>query len=125
MPTPPSPAELNLENCDREPIHIPGSIQPHGALLAFDRLGRLSHASANVPALLGIPLEFGRTLRPGALGGDAALEQLLQDTLADANSEELVTASHETTLRGVTFDVVLHAQHGRVISEFEKRTAEA
>jgi light-regulated signal transduction histidine kinase (bacteriophytochrome) len=125
MQTPPLPAELNLENCDREPIHIPGSIQPHGALLAFDRLGRLSHASENVPALLGIPLEFGRTLRPGALGDDAALEQLLQDTLADANSDELVTASHETTLGGVTFDVVLHAQHGRVICEFERRTAEA
>ena len=73
MQSPPSPAELTLENCDREPIHIPGSIQPHGALLAFDRLGRLSHASANVPALLGLQLEFGRTLRPDAFGGDAAL----------------------------------------------------
>ncbi|MCK9686248.1 ATP-binding protein [Scleromatobacter humisilvae] len=120
-----SPAELNLENCDREPIHIPGSIQPHGALLAFDRLGRLSHASANVPALLGIPLEFGRTLRPGAFGDDAALEQLLQDTLADANSDELVTNSLEATLRGSTFDIVLHAQHGRVICEFERRAAAA
>ena len=27
---------VSLDNCDREPIHIPGSIQPHGALLAFD-----------------------------------------------------------------------------------------
>ena len=26
----------DLTNCDREPIHIPGSIQPHGALLALD-----------------------------------------------------------------------------------------
>ena len=34
MQPPPSPVELNLENCDREPIHIPGSIQPHGALAA-------------------------------------------------------------------------------------------
>ncbi|ADP70763.1 multi-sensor signal transduction histidine kinase [Rhodomicrobium vannielii ATCC 17100] len=26
----------DISNCDREPIHIPGSIQPHGALLAID-----------------------------------------------------------------------------------------
>jgi chemotaxis family two-component system sensor kinase Cph1 len=26
----------DLTNCDREPIHIPGSVQPHGALLALD-----------------------------------------------------------------------------------------
>jgi chemotaxis family two-component system sensor kinase Cph1 len=28
--------EATLTNCDREPIHIPGSIQPHGALLVLD-----------------------------------------------------------------------------------------
>ncbi len=125
MQSPPSPAELNLENCDREPIHVPGSIQPHGALLAFDRLGRLSHASANAAALLGVPLPFGRTLPAGALGGDAALEQQLQDALADAVSDELVTSSMETTLGGATFDVVMNAQHGRVICEFERRAANA
>jgi two-component system, chemotaxis family, sensor kinase Cph1 len=27
---------VDLTNCDREPIHIPGSVQPHGALLAVD-----------------------------------------------------------------------------------------
>jgi light-regulated signal transduction histidine kinase (bacteriophytochrome) len=27
---------VELTNCDREPIHIPGSVQPHGALLAVD-----------------------------------------------------------------------------------------
>ena len=27
---------LDLTNCDCEPIHIPGSIQPHGILLVID-----------------------------------------------------------------------------------------
>ena len=125
MPSPPFPAELNLDNCDREPIHIPGSIQPHGALLALDRLGRLSHASANVGAMLGLSLQFGRTLPASAFGGDAALAQQFHDALADANSDELVTSSLETTLRGTTFDVVLHAQHGRLVCEFERRAADA
>ncbi len=25
-----------LTNCDREPIHVPGTIQPHGILLVVD-----------------------------------------------------------------------------------------
>ena len=33
--TQPAPS-LDLSSCDREPIHIPGSIQPHGILLALD-----------------------------------------------------------------------------------------
>jgi len=125
MPSPPTPAELNLENCDREPIHVPGLIQPHGALLAFDRLGRLSHASANVATLLGLPLEFGRPLRPGAFGDDPVLDQQFRDTLADASSDDLVTNSCETRRGDATFEVVLNAQHGRVICEFEQRSADA
>ncbi len=27
---------IDLTNCDREPIHISGSVQPHGVLLAVD-----------------------------------------------------------------------------------------
>ena len=27
---------VDLSNCDREPIHIPGSIQPHGILLVVE-----------------------------------------------------------------------------------------
>src|ERR1700712_5645529 len=115
MPSPQIPVELTLDNCDREPIHIPGSIQPHGALLALDRLGRLSHASANAAELLGVPLAFGRTLPSTTYGGDSALEQQFRDALADAVGEELVTSSLETTLRGTTFDVVMHAQNGRVV----------
>ena len=38
---------VDLSNCDREPIHIPGLVQPHGALLAFDAQGRATHVSAN------------------------------------------------------------------------------
>jgi chemotaxis family two-component system sensor kinase Cph1 len=28
---------VNLENCADEPIHVPGTIQAHGAMLVFDR----------------------------------------------------------------------------------------
>jgi light-regulated signal transduction histidine kinase (bacteriophytochrome) len=29
-------AQVDVTNCDREPIHAPGSVQPHGALFALD-----------------------------------------------------------------------------------------
>ena len=46
--------EVDLTNCDREPIHIPGAVQPFSALLA-SRAGELgiTHASENVAEILG------------------------------------------------------------------------
>ena len=29
-----SAGDVNLTNCDREPIHVPAAIQPHGVLFA-------------------------------------------------------------------------------------------
>ncbi len=41
-------SEVDLTNCDREPIHLAGAVQPHGALLAFDlRDLALKHVSQN------------------------------------------------------------------------------
>jgi diguanylate cyclase (GGDEF)-like protein/PAS domain S-box-containing protein len=51
--------------CEQEPIHIPGAIQPHGAVLGMLADGhRISHASGNLADFLGISPEavLGRTL---------------------------------------------------------------
>ncbi|NVN88734.1 MAG: GAF domain-containing protein [Rhodopseudomonas sp.] len=46
----PVPDTVDLTNCDREPIHIPGAIQPHGVLIAFaeDSFQTVS-VSSNLP----------------------------------------------------------------------------
>ena len=45
---------VDLTNCDREPIHIPGSIQPHGAMVVLDdETGRVTFVSENVHQFLG------------------------------------------------------------------------
>lgn len=50
---------VDLTNCDREPIHIPGSIQPHGCLLACDpALSTIIRSSANAAEML----HFGGSL---------------------------------------------------------------
>jgi len=49
---------VNLSNCDTEPIHIPGRIQPHGALLVLDEHDfTVLQVSDNVLAVLGIAPE--------------------------------------------------------------------
>ena len=50
-----SVADDFFDTCDQEPIHIPGSIQPHGVLLAFSASsGRLCFASENVSDFLAV-----------------------------------------------------------------------
>ncbi|WP_413160225.1 ATP-binding protein [Capilliphycus salinus ALCB114379] len=56
---------IDLTNCDREPIHIPGQIQPHGVLLTFQELElKILQASENTINFLGIEAEslLGKTL---------------------------------------------------------------
>ncbi len=84
-----SPAfgQADLSNCERELIHLAGSVQPHGALLVLrERDGLVVQVSANSAALLGLPPDQ-LLMRPlSVLGGDLdARVQLLSATpdLAD------------------------------------------
>ncbi len=46
--------KVDITNCDREPIHIPGKVQAHGFLLAIDAQARINYASDNVAGYLGV-----------------------------------------------------------------------
>lgn len=117
-----SPEAVTLDNCDREPIHIPGSIQPHGALLAFDRLGRLSHMSANAPQLLGFTLPLGRQIRLQDLGGNEDIHDAIQHAVAAIGiGEERLPEAQKVVLGGHAFDMVVHAFEDRALCEFELR----
>jgi two-component system, chemotaxis family, sensor kinase Cph1 len=49
--------------CAREPIHHPGAIQPHGALVCVSETDRrILHLSANAGAVLGMKLQTGQPL---------------------------------------------------------------
>jgi chemotaxis family two-component system sensor kinase Cph1 len=69
-----SPAfgEANLSNCEREQIHLAGSIQPHGAILVLrDPDNFIVQASDNAAAFLGIEGDIVG-LRVSDLPGDLA-----------------------------------------------------
>lgn len=65
--------QVDLTNCDREPIHIPGSIQPHGAMLVVDpATGLISYNSANIgDYIVGAETVVGRDLSD-VFGSDVA-----------------------------------------------------
>jgi two-component system, chemotaxis family, sensor kinase Cph1 len=72
-------SELDLTACEREPIHIPGSIQPHGILIAVDDERRVVQAAGPVEAMLGVPVEQapGRALEELIGEAGAALVERL------------------------------------------------
>ena len=113
---------VDLSNCDQEPIHIPGFIQPHGILIALDAYGVMTHCSRNavdiLPGLgaLGQRLSCERWSPNGELA--RAVEQVLDET---ARGDDALPVAFELTLGGRFFDVVVFAFDRRVLIEFERR----
>ena len=111
---------IDLTNCDREPIHIPGLIQPYGFLLCLDEQTRqVVMASANTKALLGIAPDelvgtgLGRLMEP---------EQLLEvERLWPTVTEQarLVGVRLERVLNRPYFKLILHRYDGLLWVEGE------
>lgn len=113
-------APVDLSNCALEPIHIPGSIQPHGALVAFAPDGTLATRSANAPQLLG-PLPAA-----GAALDDRHLTAEIRDHLAACLRSPGRADSFEVRLAdGRTADLGIHFHEQLLIAEVEPRHADA
>ena len=109
---------VDLTNCDREPIHIPGSIQPHGALLAFLPDGALALRSANAGAML------GELPAPGERLDERHLTSLLRAEVGNAlQAFDSVLGSLSDELHERCFDVIMHQADGLLVVEFEEREA--
>ncbi len=124
--TPDGPAfgQADLSNCERELIHLAGSVQPHGLLLVVGEVGwQVQQHSANAAALLQAPQA---TPRPGlplhSLGGNLLLQ--VQKAAAQLVGEEpAMVQCHTAAPQGVLhWEGTLHrnAQHLLVL-ELEPR----
>jgi light-regulated signal transduction histidine kinase (bacteriophytochrome) len=114
-----APRRVDLQNCADEPIHVPGSIQPHGALLFFTAAGELEGWSENAPATLALPLEVGR---PSAgLGLPEGVAELVRECLDAMSEGEAAPMVAAIVIGAAEYDCVVHASQGRVIAEFEAR----
>ncbi|MDO9713310.1 ATP-binding protein [Paracraurococcus lichenis] len=115
------PAVDPAAGCAREPIHVPGSIQPHGHLLAFegDGLG-LAHASAAAPAALlvaDVAALWGEPLECVFAGGPA---EHLKHCLARLPERGPVPLGLCRSASGEAFQAVAHrSPDGFVVLEVE------
>lgn len=117
------PQAVTLANCDQEPIHIPGSIQGHGALLALEETGqRVRMASVNTSELLGVSHDelLGQTLDAVLVPESAQLvaEACQHGSLRDHNPLKLLGRSG-----GRVFDGIMHRSSGFLILELEPATS--
>jgi len=101
----------DLTSCDREPIHIPGSIQPHGLLLI---------ATGDDLAIVAGAGEIEMRLTPDWLGRPLSdlVEQPVAETLA-ARPDRATIALAQVRGTGGMFDAVAHRSAGSVIVELE------
>ena len=121
--TGPGDGDIDLSTCEREPIHVPGAIQPHGLLFALTEPDlRIVQASANTAALIG--------REAGALLG-TSFEELIDGTLCEQLREtpegpEMARLSPVPVLvDGRAFDAIVHRADGLAIVELEPHPDDA
>jgi chemotaxis family two-component system sensor kinase Cph1 len=74
--------DLAIDSCDREPIHIPGSIQPHGIMLVAEKTTLLvRHGAGDVERVFAVEQWVGRPLA-GFLGEEVAPKAALVSATA-------------------------------------------
>ncbi len=115
----PDDLALDLTACDREPIHIPGLIQPLGFLLACSsETWRITHISCNALAMGNDPAALIGKHARDVIGRDVF--HALTNALAGASAPSLPGRVIGVRLPdGRDYDVVAHVHRGVAIFEFE------
>ena len=111
--------DTDLATCDSEPIRTPGSIQPHGFLLALSPQLEVLQVSDNLAQFTGIPPEsaLGRPLTD-VIGARSA--QALEPNLRGGQLRERPAYIATVGLEGESFDVLAHAYDDLLVLEFER-----
>ncbi|MEL1244340.1 ATP-binding protein [Flavobacterium sp. DGU11] len=113
---------VNLTNCEQEPIHIPGSIQPHGFLLGLkEHSFTIDFCSENCAAFIGHTHSklLGNSF--AAVFGDDALRQLKEYI---ANGHMLSSALLRLHLNNNDFLCTVHYNKAVYILEAEPVSSE-
>lgn len=113
---------IDLTNCDREPIHIPGSIQPQGAMLVVDPASHLVlYASENSGDYIGVShQEAVGTDLSSVLGHELAHQIGNVAARAGSTQADGVMLNTAVGANGHVTDITIHRFAERLILEFEK-----
>lgn len=110
-------------SCDTDPIHTPGSIQPHGVLFVVDEPDfRIRQASANAAEIWNRSIESILDRRLDELTGTAAVESLKKcaaKVSIERNPTLVGTIALDSIAEPARFAVVAHRIDGCLIVELE------
>jgi two-component system, chemotaxis family, sensor kinase Cph1 len=109
---------IDLDNCAREPIHIPGSIQPRGVLAVVREPDfEVRHVSANVADLLGRPVDSVLGHHLSALIGAEQADRIERAalTFGDLRPRNPIECVIDVAGEPRAFDAILHREPGGVL----------
>ncbi|MCC3409022.1 MAG: GAF domain-containing protein [Microcoleus sp. PH2017_10_PVI_O_A] len=120
----PALEEVDLTNCDTEPIHLSGHIQPHGVLLVVrEPQLEILQVSENTQDLLGFDAKSAIGQNLSLLLDRTQLEKLKaclqKENLKTVNPIKL---SLQRAGKSLEFDCILHRRQGILIIELELAT---
>jgi two-component system, chemotaxis family, sensor kinase Cph1 len=109
---------IDLDNCAREPIHIPGSIQPRGVLVVLREPDlEIRQVSANVPDLLGRSVDdvLGRHLSALLGAEQAARVEQAASAFGELRQRNPLECQIEVGGELRAFDAILRREPGGVL----------
>lgn len=116
---------VDLTNCDREPIHQLGAIQPFGFLLVLSSEWIVRRASANLADYLGIDAESALGVAAIDLLGAEAVHLLRNRTTLLRGADAVERVFGVEVADGRRLDFALHVSGGDMIVEGEPSDPEA
>jgi chemotaxis family two-component system sensor kinase Cph1 len=108
---------VNLTNCESEPIHVPGSIQPHGFLLGLGKENQLiDFCSGNIADYIGLSPEqvLGKALATIFTDFEAGNFKIYAEADVIDSAKPFVFILHDTS-----FNTTVHESGEHLILEFE------
>ena len=113
--------QVDLTNCDREPIHLLGNVQAYGCLISTSKDFMVNHMSENCIDLLG--------LDPKQAVGDRLHDLLPGQTVHDLRTKLQISGAggmgrmfaYDVLKNGTSFDISIHASGQSFIFEFEPK----
>jgi len=113
--------ESDLTSCDREPIHAPGAIQPHGVMLVIDRTDlAIKQFAGDTQFLLGIERHRIAQLTLFSLFGDQDLPPILERLrVAAGRVAPSIVLGLKTRAGSLPLDATIHANGEVAIVELE------
>jgi two-component system, chemotaxis family, sensor kinase Cph1 len=113
--------KVDLTNCEKEPIHIPGAIQPHYVLLVLEEPElTILQVSNNTQSLLGLPPQELLNRNLAVLAGQAQTDSLRAHlSQSDLRYINPIKLDIEIGGQASTFDGVLHRTNACLVLELE------